>query len=128
MKNLRIAAILTGILISLSACTEYKVVAHQKVRIQLKNNTEKSVNLWVSGEELGASNLVEPQGIRETLITLTFDVTGTFANPQHFTTYAGLKDETFNIVETSVDYWEEYNTKERLIKLQFNPDGSFSGF
>ena len=130
MKNLKILSFLLVIMVFFHSCLAIDDIERkQTVRVQLKNNTSNTINLWVEGESMGASNLVEPQGIRESVIIITFHVTADeYANPARFSINAGYNGEPLQSTICSIDYEPSYNKLERIYPAQFNSDGSFSGF
>lgn len=130
MKNLAIPSFLIVLMIYLQACLAIDDnVVKQTVRIKFKNNTNKTINLWVDGESMDASNLTEPQGIREVLKVITFHVSNEeYANPVGFSVYAGYNGETLNTYYCTFNYDPIYNKIENIYPIQFNQDGSFSGF
>jgi len=130
MKN---AVLLVGfflIMVLYNSCSSFFNNATQYVRVKMKNNTQRSVNIWVDGETMGTSNLLAPQEIREKVVTLIFhaDPESDFANPESFTVYAGHEGQTLNLVVCEIDYWQKNNGKTIDYGIEFNSDGSFTGF
>ncbi|KAF0197812.1 MAG: hypothetical protein FD166_1712 [Bacteroidetes bacterium] len=130
MKNLKVFTFLLIVMIYLPSCLGLdEVVYKQSVRVRLKNNTNNTINLWVEGESMNAANLVEPQAIRESVITISFNVTNDeFANPARFSVNAGFNGEAIQSTICTIDYDPTYNKQERIYPVQFNSDGAFSGF
>lgn len=126
MKIIKVAFMLFAVIAFCNSCADITKVV-QRISVNMKNNSGKSVHMWISIEEdVNSNNLLTTGEIRQKVLSFEFEGDRENQNPMEFVVCAGENSQSYVIIQISVDYWKANDGKTIDYNIQYNSDGSFT--